>query len=137
MRLEFLSSTPPSPTEGSGTCGMPFSCEVDADTCQASCSDDSEVKVTPNEDGFTFTPDGGGNCTVKVNGSTFSGLCTQGATVCKLSGSYSDDGFAGTKSDLMVPLNLTEQEIDDIVAFLDTLTGEPVPVALRTDTSKP
>lgn len=47
------------------------------------------------------------------------------------------DGFAGTKSELVVPLNLSEQEIDDIVAFLETLTGDPVPVELRTDTSKP
>lgn len=48
-----------------------------------------------------------------------------------------DDGFVGTKSELIVPLNLSEQEIDDLVAFLGTLTGDPVPQALRTDTSKP
>ncbi|AKT36888.1 cytochrome-c peroxidase [Chondromyces crocatus] len=44
-------------------------------------------------------------------------------------------GFVGAKSDKVKPLNLTEQEIDDIVAFLETLTGAPVPVALREDTS--
>jgi cytochrome c peroxidase len=40
------------------------------------------------------------------------------------------DGIVGTKSELMVPLNLSDAEIDDIVAFLGTLTGEPVPAAL-------
>ena len=35
-------------------------------------------------------------------------------------------GFPGTKSSLMVPLNLTSGEIDDLVAFLSSLTGEPV-----------
>jgi cytochrome c peroxidase len=43
--------------------------------------------------------------------------------------------FAGTKDELMVPLNLTPQEIDDIVAFLETLTGTPIPAALLEDTS--
>jgi cytochrome c peroxidase len=47
-----------------------------------------------------------------------------------------DGGFVGTKSELVVPLNLTEQEIDDLVAFLETLTGDPVPPELRADTSK-
>ncbi|MCB9701779.1 MAG: hypothetical protein H6711_07805 [Myxococcales bacterium] len=36
-------------------------------------------------------------------------------------------GFAGTKDPLMVPLNLTETEIDDIVAFLEALTGDNIP----------
>ena len=40
------------------------------------------------------------------------------------------DGFVGTKDPLIVPLNLTESEIDDLVAFLGTLTGEQVPAAL-------
>lgn len=44
-------------------------------------------------------------------------------------------GVVGTKSDKIKPLNLTEQEIDDLVAFLESLTGEPVPEALREDTS--
>lgn len=47
------------------------------------------------------------------------------------------DGFVGIKSDLIVPLNLSDQEIDDLVAFMETLTGQPVPAALRADTSKP
>lgn len=44
-------------------------------------------------------------------------------------------GFVGAKSDKMKPLNLTDQEMDDLVAFLGSLTGEPVPEALREDTS--
>lgn len=48
-----------------------------------------------------------------------------------------DGGFVGVRSPLLVPLNLSEQEIDDIVAFLGTLTGQQVPVELRTSTAKP
>lgn len=44
-------------------------------------------------------------------------------------------GVVGVKSDKIRPLNLTAQEIDDLVAFLESLTGEPVPEALREDTS--
>jgi len=44
--------------------------------------------------------------------------------------------FAGTKDPLMQPLNLTAQEKSDLVAFLKTLTGEPIPAELLTDTSK-
>lgn len=40
------------------------------------------------------------------------------------------DGFVGVKDPLIVPLNLSEAEIDDLVAFLGTLTGEPVPADL-------
>jgi cytochrome c peroxidase len=40
------------------------------------------------------------------------------------------DGIVGTKSELIVPLNLSDAEIDDIVAFLQTLTGEEIPAAL-------
>lgn len=40
-------------------------------------------------------------------------------------------GFAGTKDPWMRPLLLTEPEIDQLVAFLQTLTGEPIPQALR------
>ena len=46
-------------------------------------------------------------------------------------------GFPGVKDPLMVPLNLSEQEMRDLVAFLETLTGEPVPAALTVDTSAP
>ena len=38
-----------------------------------------------------------------------------------------DTAFSGTKSPRLKPLNLTEQEKADLVAFLETLTGEPVP----------
>jgi cytochrome c peroxidase len=36
-------------------------------------------------------------------------------------------GFSGQKSNRMRPLGLTERDIDDLLAFLDTLTGEPIP----------
>jgi cytochrome c peroxidase len=45
--------------------------------------------------------------------------------------------YAGTRDALIQPLNLTEQEQDDLVAFLESLTGEPVPAALFEDTSAP
>jgi len=44
--------------------------------------------------------------------------------------------FDGTKDQLLVPLNLTTAEVADIVAFLETLTGDPVPTALTADTSR-
>jgi len=46
-----------------------------------------------------------------------------------------DKDFAGTKDSLMVPLNLSSEEIDDLVAFLETLTGDPIPESLLVDTS--
>ena len=45
------------------------------------------------------------------------------------------DGYPGTKDSLLVPLNLTEAEIRDIVEFLKSLTGEPVPEELTHDLS--
>jgi cytochrome c peroxidase len=36
-------------------------------------------------------------------------------------------GFSGVKDVRMRPLGLTERDIDDLLAFLDTLTGEPIP----------
>jgi cytochrome c peroxidase len=42
----------------------------------------------------------------------------------------SDTGFPGTKSDKMKKLNLTDQEVDDLVAFMETLTGGPIPAEL-------
>jgi cytochrome c peroxidase len=48
-----------------------------------------------------------------------------------------ESGFAGAKDALIQPLNLTPQEIQDLVAFLESLTGEPVPEALRRDPSSP
>ncbi len=41
--------------------------------------------------------------------------------------------FAGVKDARMVPLNLSEGEIDDLVAFLETLTGTPVPAEWLVD----
>jgi cytochrome c peroxidase len=46
-------------------------------------------------------------------------------------------GFPGTKDSLMVPLNLTDREILDLVAFLKTLTGDPVPEYLTINTAAP
>ena len=52
---------------------------------------------------------------------------------------YNDGGgssdFVGTQDAKMVSLNLTQAEIDDLVAFLETLTGDPIPEDLRVDTS--
>jgi cytochrome c peroxidase len=47
------------------------------------------------------------------------------------------DGFAGTKDPRIVPLGLTTTERADLVAFLGSLTGDPVPVELQLDTSAP
>lgn len=46
-----------------------------------------------------------------------------------------DEGFVGRKDELMVPLNLTDGEMDDLVAFLESLTGQPIPAELTEDTS--
>jgi cytochrome c peroxidase len=46
-------------------------------------------------------------------------------------------GYAGSRDPLMQPLNLTESEMDDLVAFLESLTGDPVPAELFVDTSAP
>ncbi len=46
-------------------------------------------------------------------------------------------GYIGTKDKLMKPLNLSAAEIQDLIAFLGTLTGEPVPAALAADTTPP
>lgn len=46
-------------------------------------------------------------------------------------------GFPGVKSPLLVPLGLSEPEIADLVAFLGTLTGAPVPAALTANTAAP
>jgi len=46
-------------------------------------------------------------------------------------------GFAGTKDARILPLGLTSQDKDDLVTFLESLTGEPIPAALRVDTSAP
>ena len=43
-----------------------------------------------------------------------------------------EDGYSGVKDDLMVPLNLGEDELDDLVAFLESLTGAPLPAELTT-----
>lgn len=43
------------------------------------------------------------------------------------------EGFMGTKDPLMIELGLTDREIDDLVAFLESLTGEKVPAEIAAD----
>ncbi|HEU4729249.1 MAG TPA: cytochrome c peroxidase [Kofleriaceae bacterium] len=45
--------------------------------------------------------------------------------------------FSGTKSPAMVPLLLTNEEASDLVEFLGSLTGDPVPAELGKDTAIP
>jgi cytochrome c peroxidase len=47
----------------------------------------------------------------------------------------SDSGHEGSKE--IAPLGLTAQDKTDLVAFLETLTGQPIPDSLRRDTSAP
>jgi cytochrome c peroxidase len=48
-----------------------------------------------------------------------------------------DPGSSGiTKDSRMVPLNLTSGDKTDLVEFMKSLTGDPVPVSLLVDTSK-
>ncbi len=48
-----------------------------------------------------------------------------------------DTSSVGTKDPLIKPLNLTPAEIADLVAFLETLTGDPVPAELLANTANP
>jgi cytochrome c peroxidase len=43
--------------------------------------------------------------------------------------------FPGMKDERLVPLNLSDAEISDLVAFLESLTGEPVPAELMRNTA--
>jgi cytochrome c peroxidase len=45
-------------------------------------------------------------------------------------------GFLGQRDKLVFELDLDPSEIADLVAFLETLTGEPVPASWRRDTSR-
>jgi cytochrome c peroxidase len=45
-------------------------------------------------------------------------------------------GYIGTKDKLMVPLNLTDEDISNLVAFLQTLTGDPLSDDLAKNTAK-
>ncbi len=45
-------------------------------------------------------------------------------------------GFSGAKSVLMQPLGLADDEVDDLVAFLEALTGSPPPAQLSCDNSR-
>ncbi len=48
-----------------------------------------------------------------------------------------ESGFIGKKDKLMKPLNLSAAEVQDLIAFLGTLTGEDIPAVLTVDTSAP
>lgn len=52
-------------------------------------------------------------------------------------GGDSAGSFIGTKDPLIHPLHLHEREKQDLIAFLFTLTGDPLPADLMEDTSKP
>jgi len=41
-----------------------------------------------------------------------------------------DSGFSGVKDPAMQPLRLSDQDVDDLVAFLESLAGEPLPQTL-------
>jgi cytochrome c peroxidase len=43
----------------------------------------------------------------------------------------------GHREEMLEPLGLSEQEIADVVAFLETLTGEPVDDDLTTQPASP
>ena len=47
------------------------------------------------------------------------------------------DGFEGVKHPALVPLGLTELEVSDLVSFLESLTGDPIPEALVTPPQLP
>lgn len=47
-----------------------------------------------------------------------------------------EEGFSGTIDPVLRPLNLSEREIDDLVAFLESLAGDHVAEELRRDTSR-
>jgi cytochrome c peroxidase len=42
-----------------------------------------------------------------------------------------DAGFVGVKDPMMQPLEITDEDAADLVAFLRTLTGDPIPMELR------
>jgi cytochrome c peroxidase len=46
-------------------------------------------------------------------------------------------GFEGMKDPLMVKLDLSDKEVDDLVAFLESLTGEKVPADIAADITPP
>ena len=47
-----------------------------------------------------------------------------------------ESGFSGQKDEVIIPLNLSETEVDDLVAFLETLTGEDIAADLLVDTAR-
>jgi cytochrome c peroxidase len=63
-------------------------------------------------------------------------LATLEAVVEHYSKGGSDHGNTGVKDALIKPLQLTSSEAADLIAFLSTLEGAPLPEALRADTSR-
>jgi cytochrome c peroxidase len=50
-------------------------------------------------------------------------------------GGGTEGTYPGRKDDRIVPLNLTENEILDLVSFLESLTGDPIPEELTRNTA--
>jgi hypothetical protein len=46
-------------------------------------------------------------------------------------------GVTGERDKKLVPLNLTRQEMEDLVAFLEALSGDPLPEDLTTPPALP
>lgn len=46
-----------------------------------------------------------------------------------------ESGFPGVKDELMTPLDLSKQEMSDLVAFMETLTGELIPEEIYPETN--
>jgi cytochrome c peroxidase len=65
------------------------------------------------------------------------GLATLREVVEFYNGGGGESDYDGEKDSVLVPLNLSDSEIDDLVAFLESLTGEEPPAALLEDTSRP
>lgn len=47
-----------------------------------------------------------------------------------------EDGFSGEIDAIIRPLNLSPREVDDLVAFLESLEGDDLPADLRRDTAR-
>lgn len=87
-------------SESGGSCDAGFTCELDGATCVASCSDGSNVTVTPTTEGFSYSSDDG-NCKASVSGQSFSGTCAKGIRICSIEGGFTKaptNGSGGSSS---------------------------------------
>ena len=106
-------------------------------------SDYSDDKTTGKLDGLTQSDDQKGQFRTKhlrqiakTGPYTHTGgYATLEAVVDLYNKGGEDSGFAGTKDTRIKALNLDAGEVADLVAFLETLTGEAIPAALAEDTS--